>query len=118
MSWTDERVATLTKMWKDGRSAAEIAKELGGVTRNAVIGKANRLGLSGRTTTSTAKKKKSRTEKNGKSRNDETEKSCTEEKTGQKKAQSLCSAAENHHRSHQTGRRRSRSGSGRGDRLA
>jgi GcrA cell cycle regulator len=48
MSWTDERVETLTKMWKDGRSAAEIAKELGGVTRNAVIGKAHRLGLSGR----------------------------------------------------------------------
>lgn len=56
MSWTDDRVATLTKMWKDGRSAAEIAKELGGVTRNAVIGKAHRLGLSGRA--SPIKKKK------------------------------------------------------------
>lgn len=49
MSWTDERIATLKKMWKDGKSAAEIAKTLGkGVTRNAVIGKAHRMGLSGR----------------------------------------------------------------------
>jgi len=49
MSWTDERIALLKKMWKDGKSAAEIAKTLGkGVTRNAVIGKAHRMGLSGR----------------------------------------------------------------------
>jgi GcrA cell cycle regulator len=49
MSWTDERVATLKNMWKDGASAADIAKTLGkGVTRNAVIGKAHRMGLSGR----------------------------------------------------------------------
>lgn len=49
MSWTDERIATLKKMWKDGKSAAEIAKVLAkGVTRNAVIGKAHRMGLSGR----------------------------------------------------------------------
>lgn len=49
MSWTDDRVAILKKMWKDGHSAADIAKELGeGVTRNAVIGKAHRMGLSGR----------------------------------------------------------------------
>ncbi len=48
MSWTDERVEVLTEMWTDGKSAAEIAKELGGITRNAVIGKAHRLGLSGR----------------------------------------------------------------------
>ena len=49
MSWTDERIATLKKMWKEGKSAAEIAKTLGkGVTRNAVIGKAHRMGLSGR----------------------------------------------------------------------
>jgi len=61
MSWTDERVETLTKMWKDGNSAAEIAKELGGVTRNAVIGKAHRLGLSGRS--SPIKKKKEDTKK-------------------------------------------------------
>lgn len=48
MSWTDERVATLTKLWADGLSASQIAAELGGVTRNAVIGKVHRLGLSGR----------------------------------------------------------------------
>ena len=38
MSWTDERVETLKKMWGEGQSASQIAKELGGVTRNAVIG--------------------------------------------------------------------------------
>lgn len=48
MSWTDERVETLKKMWGEGRSASQIAKELGGVTRNAVIGKVHRLGLSNR----------------------------------------------------------------------
>ena len=52
MSWTDERVATLTKLWADGLSASQIAAELGGVTRNAVIGKVHRLGLSGRAKTS------------------------------------------------------------------
>lgn len=55
MSWTDERVETLKKMWGEGQSASQIAKELGGVTRNAVIGKVHRLGLSNRTTTSKAK---------------------------------------------------------------
>ena len=49
MSWTDERVETLKKMWTEGQSASQIAKELGGVTRNAVIGKVHRLGLSNRT---------------------------------------------------------------------
>ena len=48
MSWTDERVALLTKLWADGLSASQIAAELGGITRNAVIGKVHRLGLSGR----------------------------------------------------------------------
>ena len=48
MSWTDERVELLKKMWSDGQSASQIAKELGGVTRNAVIGKVHRLGLSNR----------------------------------------------------------------------
>ncbi len=56
MSWTDDRVATLTKLWSQGKSASEIAEVLGGVTRNAVIGKAHRLGLSGRP--SPIKKKK------------------------------------------------------------
>ena len=48
MSWTDERVETLKRMWVEGQSASQIAKELGGVTRNAVIGKVHRLGLSNR----------------------------------------------------------------------
>ncbi len=49
MSWTDERVEQLKKMWLDGLSASQIANELGhGVSRNAVIGKVHRLGLSGR----------------------------------------------------------------------
>ncbi|MEO0860094.1 MAG: GcrA family cell cycle regulator [Pseudomonadota bacterium] len=48
MAWTDERVETLKRMWGEGASASQIAKELGGVTRNAVIGKVHRLGLSNR----------------------------------------------------------------------
>lgn len=52
MSWTDERVEVLKKLWAEGLSASQIAKELGGVTRNAVIGKVHRLGLSGRATPS------------------------------------------------------------------
>ena len=48
MAWTEERVETLKKLWADGLSASQIAKQLGGVTRNAVIGKVHRLGLSGR----------------------------------------------------------------------
>lgn len=48
MSWTTERVERLTKLWADGLSASQIAADLGGVTRNAVIGKVHRLGLSGR----------------------------------------------------------------------
>lgn len=52
MAWTDERVETLKKLWSEGHSASQIAKQLGGVTRNAVIGKVHRLGLSGRATPS------------------------------------------------------------------
>ncbi|MEL6829508.1 MAG: GcrA family cell cycle regulator [Pseudomonadota bacterium] len=52
MSWTEERVEVLKKLWAEGHSASQIAKELGGVTRNAVIGKVHRLGLSGRATPS------------------------------------------------------------------
>lgn len=49
LSWTDERIALLKKLWGEGKSAAEIAKALGGgLTRNAVIGKAHRLKLSNR----------------------------------------------------------------------
>ncbi|RGP39802.1 hypothetical protein BPTFM16_00076 [Altererythrobacter insulae] len=48
MSWTDERIGTLKKMWEGGSTASQIAEELGGVSRNAVIGKAHRLGLKSR----------------------------------------------------------------------
>ncbi|MDY8108679.1 GcrA family cell cycle regulator [Fulvimarina sp. 2208YS6-2-32] len=48
MSWTDERVSTLRQLWTDGHSASQIADRLGGVTRNAVIGKAHRLKLESR----------------------------------------------------------------------
>lgn len=52
MSWTEDRVETLKKLWTEGHSASQIANQLGGVTRNAVIGKVHRLGLSGRATPS------------------------------------------------------------------
>ncbi|MCW3836028.1 GcrA family cell cycle regulator [Sphingomonas canadensis] len=48
MSWTEERIDTLKKMWDSGMTATQIAEELGGVSRNAVIGKAHRLGLPSR----------------------------------------------------------------------
>ena len=50
MAWTDERVELLKKLWAEGLSAAQIANKIGNVTRNAVIGKVHRLGLSGRAT--------------------------------------------------------------------
>jgi len=48
MAWNDERVELLKKLWAEGLSASQIASKMGGVTRNAVIGKVHRLGLSGR----------------------------------------------------------------------
>ena len=48
VTWTDERVEQLKKLWEAGLSASQIAGELGNITRNAVIGKVHRLGLSGR----------------------------------------------------------------------
>ena len=48
MSWTDERIDQLKAMWEKGLTASQIAEELGGVSRNAVIGKAHRLGLQSR----------------------------------------------------------------------
>src|SRR6478672_9997043 len=48
MSWTDERIDRLKAMWANGATASQIADELGGVSRNAVIGKAHRLGLEAR----------------------------------------------------------------------
>lgn len=61
MPWTDERVAMLKKLWQDGLSASQIAAELGGVTRNAVIGKVHRLGLSGRGQPTSSIKRQRRT---------------------------------------------------------
>ncbi len=60
MNWTDERVELLKKLWADGLSASQIAAQLGGVSRNAVIGKVHRLKLSGRgrTTSSAPRPKK------------------------------------------------------------
>jgi GcrA cell cycle regulator len=48
MSWNHERIEELKRLWEAGYTASNIASELGGITRNAVIGKAHRLGLSGR----------------------------------------------------------------------
>src|SRR5215207_1065397 len=48
ITWSDDRVEQLKKLWEAGLSASQIAAELGNVTRNAVIGKVHRLGLSGR----------------------------------------------------------------------
>lgn len=58
MSWTDERIGTLQKMWEGGSTASQIAEELGGVSRNAVIGKAHRLGLKSRPSPVKAAEKK------------------------------------------------------------
>jgi GcrA cell cycle regulator len=48
LSWTDERIDRLKELWTQGKTASHIAEELGGVSRNAVIGKAHRLGLQSR----------------------------------------------------------------------
>ncbi|MCO5063434.1 MAG: GcrA family cell cycle regulator [Rhizobiaceae bacterium] len=63
MEWTDERVELLRKYWSEGLSASRIAAQLGGVSRNAVIGKVHRLKLSsrGRATTTTTRQKKTAT---------------------------------------------------------
>lgn len=63
MSWTDERIATLKKMWEGGATASQIADELGGVSRNAVIGKAHRLGLKARPSPVKANDKKAAAKK-------------------------------------------------------
>jgi len=55
MNWTDERIETLRRLWAEGLSASQIATALGGVSRNAVIGKIHRLGLSGRVKTGKAR---------------------------------------------------------------
>ena len=48
MDWNDERTAALKQMWLEGMSASQVARQLGGVSRNAVIGKVHRLGLNSR----------------------------------------------------------------------
>jgi GcrA cell cycle regulator len=60
MSWNDERIEILKKLWTEGLSASQIAGRIGGVSRNAVIGKVHRLGLSGRATTSRLKSSRPR----------------------------------------------------------
>ena len=64
MNWTDERVELLRKLWSEGLSASQIAAQLGGVSRNAVIGKVHRLKLSsrGRATAAPARQKKAPTQ--------------------------------------------------------
>ncbi|MEM9898912.1 MAG: GcrA family cell cycle regulator [Pseudomonadota bacterium] len=56
MAWTEDRVELLKKYWAEGLSASQIANKMGGVTRNAVIGKVHRLGLSGRATPAAPKR--------------------------------------------------------------
>ena len=63
MSWTNERVELLKKLWGEGQSASQIAKELGSVTRNAVIGKVHRLGLSNRATSTSKPETSPKSEK-------------------------------------------------------
>jgi GcrA cell cycle regulator len=48
MEWNDERITELTRMWREGLSASQVARQLGGVSRSAVIGKVHRLGIAGR----------------------------------------------------------------------
>ncbi|PSH64110.1 MULTISPECIES: GcrA family cell cycle regulator [Phyllobacterium] len=71
MNWTDERVEQLKKLWAEGLSASQIAAQLGGVSRNAVIGKVHRLKLSGRgkTTSTQTRSKKVNTNASGGQRN-------------------------------------------------
>jgi GcrA cell cycle regulator len=48
MEWNDDRIATLTRLWREGFSASQVARQLGGISRSAVIGKIHRLGIAGR----------------------------------------------------------------------
>ncbi|MGE0502142.1 MAG: GcrA family cell cycle regulator [Rhizobiaceae bacterium] len=65
MNWTDERVELLRKLWSEGLSASQIAAHLGGVSRNAVIGKVHRLKLSSRGRATAAPSHKKKTSHNG-----------------------------------------------------
>ena len=68
MSWTEEKVAKLKELWGKGNTASQIAEIIGGISRNAVIGKAHRLNLSAkiktRSTTSSKNYDNSKNEKN------------------------------------------------------
>ena len=66
MAWTDERIDALKGMWEKGLTASQIAEELGGVSRNAVIGKAHRLGLKSRPSPVKAKSKAAKKKPAGK----------------------------------------------------
>ena len=72
MSWTEEKVAKLKELWGKGNTASQIAEIIGGISRNAVIGKAHRLNLSAkiktRTATSNESFKNSESDKNIKSK--------------------------------------------------
>ena len=59
MSWTEEKVETLKKLWGSGKTASQIAEMIGGISRNAVIGKAHRLNLSAKIKTRTVASNKS-----------------------------------------------------------
>lgn len=65
MGWTDERVERLKQLWANGLSASQIAAEIGGISRNAVIGKVHRLGLSGRAKTGQEPQQPVRARKDG-----------------------------------------------------
>lgn len=65
MNWTDERVETLKRLWAEGLSASQIASQLGGVSRNAVIGKVHRLKLSSRGRATSAAPRPKKTGQNG-----------------------------------------------------
>ncbi len=66
MAWTDERIDQLKKLWEKGNTASQIAEELGGVSRNAVIGKAHRLGLKSRPSPVKSGDKKAKTARKAK----------------------------------------------------
>ena len=59
MSWTEEKVAKLKELWGKGNTASQIAEIIGGISRNAVIGKAHRLNLSAKIKTRSANKNQS-----------------------------------------------------------
>lgn len=76
-AWTDDRVQTLSRLWREGLSASQIACALsGGITRNAVIGKVHRLGLSGRGKPSTPRARPPREPRRGRIRRPPTPPSC------------------------------------------